>query len=524
MTWYKGDSCRMLESNTSQLDQRKLHRRQGSLSAKLALVMIAMVVVTVAVVTLVSIRREQQTFRRELQQQADVLLDSLTVATSDSLYRLDVAYLEGLMLRLGQAEIVESGRVYDANGRVVADAGLPEILVFSLESDTFGKELLESDSAIFRWEPTRLLAGRAVVVGNQRLGALSVELSTAPLAAKMAAVRTQGIAVAALAVVAGTTLALLLSRSITGPLRALTEATEHLAGGDFERRVVVRSGDELAVLGDAFNSMVTRIQEQFAELAETNLQLTEAREKAEEVSHLKSQFLATMSHELRTPLNSVIGYSDLLIDGLRGPLNEGQEDYAERILANGERLLRLINEILDISKIEAGRLELIDKSFTPGELVANVKKELQSLADGKDLRLNTLVDPDLPSPMLGDPTRLEQILVNLVGNAIKFTESGQIDVQLKKSDNSHWRMMVVDTGIGIPPHAIEYIFDEFRQVDGSTSREYGGTGLGLAIVQKLTKLMGGTINVKSEVSKGSTFTVHIPLRVPEMHTVKEKQP
>jgi len=256
-----------------------------------------------------------------------------------------------------------------------------------------------------------------------------------------------------------------------------------------------------------------QIQAQNETLLRTNRELAETQKLAEEASRLKSEFLATMSHELRTPLNAIIGYTDIMLTGLTGDLTETQTDYASRILANGERLLKLINDILDIAKIEASRMDIDSVPFHPAELLHDVETRIRSLTVQKGLNFVTHLDPDLPPAILGDPHRLEQILANLIGNAIRFTPAGEIEVRFAKVDKLKWSLSVRDTGVGIPPHALEYIFDEFRQADGSSQREYGGTGLGLAIVRKLTMLMNGTVQVQSEVGKGSLFTVQLPLVV-----------
>jgi signal transduction histidine kinase len=255
-----------------------------------------------------------------------------------------------------------------------------------------------------------------------------------------------------------------------------------------------------------------QIQAQNDVLMQANQDLVIARQQAEEASRLKSEFLATISHELRTPLNSVIGYADLMLTIMTDSMTEKQCDYIKRIMNNGERLLTLINDILDLSKIEAGHLELVIQTIAPADLLKTIQAEMQPLASQKDLKFELTLDPALPAALRGDPKRLQQIITNLLSNAIRFTDKGEVKVCVIREDLI-WRIVVTDTGIGIPPHALEFIFDEFRQVDGSYQRQYGGTGLGLAIVRKLVTLMGGTVRVESEVGKGSTFTVQLPLEV-----------
>lgn len=253
-----------------------------------------------------------------------------------------------------------------------------------------------------------------------------------------------------------------------------------------------------------------QIKTQNEMLMETNRELAIAREKAEESNRLKSEFLATMSHELRTPLNSVIGFADLMLTGMMGNLNEKHQDYVTRIHSNGERLLSLINDILDISKIEAEQLELQDAPFEVNDLLQTVVRRMQPLAEQKGLELSSEIDADLPKLLMGDAGRLEQVLTNLASNAVRFTQKGKVGIRIEKANNTQWQIVVKDTGRGIPTDALEYIFDEFRQVDGSYHREHDGTGLGLAIVNKLVRLMNGTVRAESELGKGSTFTVTLP--------------
>jgi PAS domain S-box-containing protein len=253
-----------------------------------------------------------------------------------------------------------------------------------------------------------------------------------------------------------------------------------------------------------------RIQAQNDALVKANHELIVARKLAEEATLLKSQFLATMSHELRTPLNAIIGYTEIQLEGMTGELSPEQQDYQKRVLANGEHLLSLINDVLDISKIEAGRFEIVHNPFNLRDWMNEIVRQNRGLAEEKGLLFDVDIDPQLPETLIGDSARLKQIVINLVSNAVKFTEKGAVKVNLSANDADSWKIAVTDSGIGIPPHAQDTIFDEFRQLDSSSTRQYGGTGLGLAIVKKLVLLMGGKINLKSETGEGSTFTITIP--------------
>jgi signal transduction histidine kinase len=239
-----------------------------------------------------------------------------------------------------------------------------------------------------------------------------------------------------------------------------------------------------------------------------------AQQIAEENSRLKSEFLSTMSHELRTPLNAIEGFTSIMLSNMGIELNPKPRKMVERIGVNSQRLLHLINDFLDLSRIESGRLELVDTPIYLTELIENWRSQVSIPEQKKNLDFIVTVDPTLPSTLYGDDEALSKIALNLLGNAFKFTHEGSIALALKRQDSS-WIIEVSDTGIGIPPHARQYIFDEFRQVDSSSKRLYGGAGLGLAIVQKLTRAMGGMITVSSEVNKGSTFTVVLPLRYPQ---------
>jgi PAS domain S-box-containing protein len=256
-----------------------------------------------------------------------------------------------------------------------------------------------------------------------------------------------------------------------------------------------------------------KISLQNEELLTANYNLALARKEAEDIARLKTQFLATMSHELRTPLNAIIGYTEIQLAGMAGDLNDEQKDYQARVLTNADHLLGLINDVLDISKIEAGRLELLIKPFNVYDWVQELVAQTEALALEKNLTYTYTIDERMPKHLMGDSARIKQIALNLLSNAVKFTDKGFVRLDIHKHGDDAWQLIVEDSGIGIPPHAQDIIFEEFRQVDSSFQRKQGGTGLGLSIVKRLSVMMGGNVRLKSKLGKGSTFTVILPLMV-----------
>ncbi len=234
-----------------------------------------------------------------------------------------------------------------------------------------------------------------------------------------------------------------------------------------------------------------------------------------EVERLKSTFVAIVSHELRTPLNAILGYAEMFKEAVYGPMNEKQVNMASRIMTNTQRLLGLINDLLDQAQMEAGKLTINMGPVKPSELLENLHGLLDKTASDKNLSLTSEIDDGLPETLIGDSARLGQILVNLVTNAIKFTDEGDVRVRLfHVPDFMKWGIEVTDTGRGIPQTELPHIFDTFRQVEGAATRTKGGFGLGLAIVKQLVNLMNGDIKVASEMEKGTIFTITLPLVLP----------
>lgn len=287
--------------------------------------------------------------------------------------------------------------------------------------------------------------------------------------------------------------------------RELFDARSNLQGvnADLESRIDERTKN----LRSAIESLASEI----ARRRETEQQLRGALERAEAATKAKDQFLANMSHEIRTPMNGVIGMTQLL---LRTELDDKQRMYAETSIRSARALLTVIDDVLDISKIEAGRLEINNRAFDPVEVVTDVESMLTATAEEGGIKLRATTPPDAPT-LIGDPDRIRQIVSNLAANAMKFTAEGSVDVDLTISSNdatsARVKLTVTDTGIGIEPEKIEEIFDAFVQVDSSMTREYGGIGLGLAITKRLVELMDGSIEVTSTPGEGSTFTVWLTL-------------
>lgn len=264
----------------------------------------------------------------------------------------------------------------------------------------------------------------------------------------------------------------------------------------------VEGSDEIA-------RVATDINEMLSELEQALDSLTEANQELEDATAAKSRFLANMSHELRTPLNSIIGFSGMLSSGAVGPLSEEQRLQIRMVHTSGRQLLELINGILDLSRVEAGATEIHVGPLDPAEVIADVVATLRPLAAEKGLELR-VEDPGPPMVLQTDKDKLRQILTNLVGNAVKFTVSGEVSIRLERGGDARIAFIVSDTGPGIAAGDIEHVFDVFRRVEKSGNAQQPGTGLGLAISQELAHLLGGGISVSSEESRGSVFTLHLP--------------
>lgn len=325
-------------------------------------------------------------------------------------------------------------------------------------------------------------------------------------------------------------------RLVTTPLSKLTAATKQMSSGNLQARTDIHTDDEMGDLGRSFNNMADRLErilntlenrvtQRTADLTASNQQLQQeitqriqaeeelirSRDAAIEGNRLKTELLANVSHELRTPLNGILGFAEIMQEGIPGPLTPKQTEMTGKIIESTLYLTTIVSDLLHQAQLEAGKLRLDMVPCNPAAIVQEVQEQLRPLATAKGIELTAVISPTTPATITTDSTRLRQVLMNLVSNGIKFTEAGQVEMATSGNKNGRWLLQVRDTGVGIPPEAHDHIFEPFRQVDGSFTRRHQGTGLGLSIVRQLVTMMGGTISLQSNTGQGSTFTIDLPI-------------
>jgi two-component system sensor histidine kinase BarA len=311
----------------------------------------------------------------------------------------------------------------------------------------------------------------------------------------------------------------IITQLILRPVRVLQETAEKVSQGDLNIRSDISSGDEFQQLSETFNTMLSNLKHNADQLRAINKsldlklgQMAESNVALYESNRLKSEFLANVSHELRTPLNSILGFTDLLKDSPATTGDAKNARYVQNIAQSGRNLLDLINDLLDLAKIEAGRMEVRSEPLSLSDLFEGLINILRPVYEQKKLNVTADVPADVPI-LHTDPAKLQQILYNFLANAIKFSPTGERIHVAARREPTGVRILVSDRGPGVEPEKQQLIFEKFRQIDGSVTRQHSGTGLGLAISRELATLLGGSVGVESEVGNGATFWVLLPLKV-----------
>lgn len=502
-----------------------------SIGAKLGLIVIAGVMSAVLLVSLTAAWRETNRRIGDLEAELKAIGEALAATLSLPLsqeHRHDVARA---LRAAGKMRAITYARVVDTRGETIAHFGVG--IVLQSQSRTVATEL----GAAGIQEALRLqdyAFSVPVISGGVRVGRLDLVADVSSLSGTFRRAIEHAVVMALAAAIIGLLIAMPMLALVTQPIRNLTESMRSIrTTADYSRVDHAASNDETGILLAAFNDLLSNIRERDSLLArhrselelavvERTAELEIAKRAAESANAAKSDFLAAMSHEIRTPMHGMLATTELL---QTTPLDARQKQFAEMITKSGRSLLAIVNDILDLSKIEAGRMELEAIPIAPATIANDVVQLFTDRAAAKGLTLQSHCEPNVPHWILGDPVRLQQIMANLIGNALKFTERGRVLISLgiaprHADDAGCLRIAVSDTGIGIPPDSMERIFQAFAQASQDTSRHFGGTGIGLSISQRLTVAMGGSLRCESRVGEGSTFTCSIPVTAVEAPTAR----
>ncbi len=483
---------------------------------------IAAVHAVLMTIFVVDLTEQQRTFlRQENLKQSIALAENLAANSSSWVLASDVMGMREILSYQMRYPGLEYALITNLRGQVLAHTDLQWIGHYL--TDDIGLALFENQQTtptakVLLQTSTFLDVAAPILSGNKLLGWVRVGLSTKTVERNLQTVILNGLFYAVLAIVIGVFFAIFLANSLTAGLNNLLLIIEQVKLGEREARADELRQDEIGRLGKGFNAMLYAIKE-------SDERMQEAKKVAEAANVAKSQFIANMSHELRTPLNAVIGYSEMLKEDYEDLSQDEVIIDLHKINASGKHLLSLINDVLDLSKIESGKMEVFNETFNISTMVDEVLTTIEVLIKQRCNRLELRYEHAV-GLMYGDSIKLRQVLLNLLGNASKFTENGVIQLVIStfEKEGLPWiSFSIQDNGIGIPKDQQKLLFKPFKQVDGSTTRKYGGTGLGLVISKHFVEMMGGFIELESEADKGTRFVIALPTKIMSYPILPEKE-
>jgi signal transduction histidine kinase len=494
---------------------------RNSFRAKVQAIILMTVVFTLVLTSAFVVVIDYRTARRELVENALSVARLIGANEAAAVQFNDADDAQSVLMTLGSYDLVSAAWVFDNVGNRLAFYGAGP------ESTPFAKHVSKEIGVQFFPEFIQVI--EPIRLNGDTIGLIVLHADKAPLYARLTFFIQVILLVSVCTTAMGALVAKAIQKIITRPIDDLTHAARQVSvRRDYGIRVSKTSDDELGTLTECFNQMLDdvhdrdaalqahrdqleiKVHERTYELEHVNVRLQEERDRAESANRAKTNFLANMSHEIRTPMTAILGYADLINDPSHS--EQQREEYGAIIRRSGEHLMTILNDVLDISKIEAGRMSVEKISMSLPRLLGELISLLNTRATGKGLTLSAEHQNELPSTITSDPIRLRQILLNLIGNAIKFTETGGVVLKTRHEQAGEQTRMhfdVVDTGIGLTQEQIAKLFKPFQQADDSMTRRFGGTGLGLAISARLAEALGGSISCSSSPGTGTTFSFSI---------------